>query len=275
MAGFGKTLLNGLAGGLEGVGDYLTTQGKLQAEERLQDRQSERQMALERYRASIQADRDATQNDYRRGEIVLSGAVNRSNNIAEVGARAQADEANDKREYDQWLSKNAVEFKQWGVKQGVELSNSKKLELFKAEQTIRTQRQQEGMKPVGDDIDEATGTRVLYFKDAQNNVRPYDTGVVVQSKSETNPFTGETTRNTAKPTKTARAGWRDEQPDPAPAAAAGRKTADAATAQSWLTAGIQKAKAGEPGWAGLNDRQVANKVRDAARAAGYEVPSLK
>lgn len=210
MAGFGKSLLGAITGAAEGYGNYLQMEGKQRLDMEQEERQSQRAMALEQFRAGIQSDRDTAEDTRARGRIVLTGLVNRTNNQAEIQTKGAIDAANDTRDFEMWKKKNAVEFGQWKQKTGIELTNSQKLESFKAEKQAEVKAKEEGLKPVGDDIDEATGTRVLYYRDAQGNTRTFDTGTVVQSKATTNPLTGEVTRETNKPTKKAAPGWRDE-----------------------------------------------------------------
>jgi hypothetical protein len=215
MAGFGKTLANAVVGGLAGYGDYLTKTGIIEEESKQDAVKAGRAMALEEFRAKMQGDRDATLNQYDRENKVLTGAINRSNNQAEIETKGKLDEASDRREYDLFVKKEAVRFKYLKEEKGIDLSNAQKRALFESEVRTKEEVKKEGMKKTGEVIDEKTGTLVQIYQDGDGRIRNYDTGVVVQSKSETNPFTNTVTRNTAAPTKKATAGWRDE---PAPAA---------------------------------------------------------
>lgn len=275
MAGFGKSIANALIGAAGGYGDYLTTQGKIQEEGKIEQAKAGRAMALEEFRAKMQGDRDAILNQNDRDKIVLTGAVNRSNNQAELATKATVDEAADKRDFDIWKQKNNVEFGQWKTKSGIELSNAQKLELFKSEQEAKTAATKEGLKPVGDDIDEKTGSRVLYFRDGQNNVRAYDTGIVVQQKSETNPITGDVSRTTNAPTAKPRTGWRDDSSAAAgPAKPGGRQVMSSGDYSKAVADATRLAAKGDPRFKGLNAGQIRQKLQDIYARAGYDLPPI-
>jgi len=225
MAGFGKSLLGAITGAAEGYGDYLQMEGKQRMVQEQEERQSQRAIALEQFRANIQGERDERQNQNRRGEIVLSGLVNRENNQIELQGRASAAAADDARGLAVWKEKNKIENAQRLKELTIQLGNDKAKIAYEKEMSARFAADKDGFSKVGEEIDADTGEKVLFFADKQGNTKTYGTGIVAKEKAAYDPLGlgGDTTADKPadKPKKAPAAGWRNQ---PAAAAGAGAGT---------------------------------------------------
>lgn len=220
MAGFGKSLLGAITGAAEGYGNYLQMEGKQRLDMEQEERQSQRAMALEQFRANIQGERDDRQNQNRRGEIVLSGLVNRENNQIELQGRASAAAADDARGLAVWKEKNKIENAQRLKELTIQLGNDKAKIAYEKEMGARYAADKDGFSKVGEEIDADTGEKVLFFADKQGNTKTYGTGIVAKDKPAYDPLglgggAPGAAAGGAKPEakkKAPSAGWRDAPP---------------------------------------------------------------
>lgn len=274
MGGFGDFLGDVALGAASGFGNYLVGKGERDQKLADEERMTQRQMALERYRAGLQeasADRALVRD---KEKISHTAVENRVSNRLELNQRATIDAAEDTRKTAAEIAKEKREFETWKAKHGIEQNSEKALIAYRTEKEIEAAAKKDGLKAMGDgDIDAETGTRVLMFTDKDGNVRTYDTGLVVQQ-----PVTDELgIRSTPAPTRKATRGWREgDGGGSAPAQTSGGKKVLSASAYQAAVAKAQEAvRDGKPGWKGLNAAGIRKKLQDAYGAQGYELPSVR
>lgn len=274
MGGLLDTIGKGLVGAAEGYGNYLIGEGQRKEKLADEDRQTQRAMALERFRQSVNEESADKQLGRQEKLVSYTAEENRVSNALEIRSRVAADSIKEDREFATWKKKNAIEFDQWAKKEGIQQSNAKDRTLYEAQVRAQYDADKNGLTSAGEVVDDTTGTKVLMFKDKQGNISSYDTGVVARQANSDGLIVPN--KEKVAPTKP---GWRSGGPSAPPADAGtsggGSKVLSATEYQQAVADAMKLSQNGAPGWKGLDAAGIRKKLQDLYGSKGYALPSIR
>jgi hypothetical protein len=274
MGGLLSTIGNGLLGAAEGYGNYLIGEGQRKEKLADEDRQTQRAMALERFRQSVNEESADKQLGRQKSLVSYTAEENRVSNALEIRSRVAADSIKEDREFETWKKKNAIEFDLWKKKEGIQQGNAKDRTLYEAQVRAQYDADKNGLTSAGEVVDDATGTKILMFKDKQGNISSYDTGVVARQANSDGLIVPN--KEKVAPTKP---GWRSGGPSAPPAdggtSGGGSKVLSASEYQQAVADAMKLVQGGSPGWKGLDAAGVRKKLQDLYSSKGYALPAIR
>jgi hypothetical protein len=271
----GGTIARGLLGAAAGYGNYLTQTGLAQQKQKDDDALVLREQALAKYRSDLEVDQQKQMTPIINERTAFTAEQNRVSNALELSQRATAKAAESEAEEKRDIAKENREFNIWKKKNDISLSTEKAKAAYQSGLDIQKDLKTQGYKVIGSTIDADTGTEVYTLQDASGNITNYDSGVVLQQKQTTDPFTGKVS-TPAPPKRTTVQGFRDSGGTPSPPATpSGRKTLSPDDYNVMINDAAARAARGDPAWKGLDAAGIRKKLGDLARAKGYDLPSIR